>query len=101
MQANQHATNERLRNKAKSTTAIRGKLETELEAVNIEMALTYEHADKIKDKLYKQKVPLKTCLQWLEVRDRRPESENVQDEVSRVFNGPCRTRKLECRSCTR
>jgi len=81
--ANQFATNERLRVRAKETAAVRTKLEDELEQVNVELALSIELQDKVSDYLEKQKVPIQSCLQCMEVRERRPQQENVADDVTK------------------
>merc|ERR1711977_393974 len=58
-EALQGQVNENLKQKAKDTASVRAKLENELEAVNVEMAMLFDERDRLKDLLHKQKAPLK------------------------------------------
>merc|ERR1711871_739244 len=80
-QARQLQVNENLKQKAKDTASVRAKLENELEAINVELAMQFDERDRLKDLLHKQKAPLKVNLQCLEIRSQRPEAENIRDEV--------------------
>jgi len=82
-QARQLQVNENLKQKAKDTASVRAKLENELEAVNVELAMLFDERDRLKDLLHKQKAPLKINLQCIEIRSQRPETENIRDEVQK------------------
>jgi len=81
--ARQLQVNEDLKQKAKDTANVRSKLENELEAVNVELAMLFDERDRLKDLLHKQKAPLKVNQQCLEIRSQRPETENIRDEVQK------------------
>jgi len=80
--------NENLKKKAKDTASIRAKLENELEAVNVELAMLFDERDRLKDLLHKQKAPLKVNLQCIEIRAQRCHLPHLFPDVTQANTNP-------------